>query len=64
MAEGVGRVLEKDRAHFIEIAYGSLVEVNCQLGVSSSLEYTTADDFLEIDSLRVVLPESALREGG
>ncbi|MCI6549580.1 MAG: four helix bundle protein [Prevotella sp.] len=34
IAEGFGRVSSKEKIHFIEIAYGSLMEVFCQLELS------------------------------
>ena len=44
IAEGMGRLSNKDRAHFIEIAYGSLMEVNCQLDVALRLGYITEEE--------------------
>lgn len=49
IAEGIGRISDKDRAHFLEIAYGSLMEVNCQLDVAKRLEYITNDELIEMD---------------
>ena len=49
IAEGVGRISNKDRAHFLEIAYGSLMEVNCQLDVAKHLGYITHDELTEMD---------------
>ena len=49
IAEGVGRVSVKDRAHFLEIAYGSLLEVNCQMDVAKRLEYITDEELAEVD---------------
>lgn len=39
IVEGMGRMAIKERIHFINIAYGSLVEVMCQLDISLSLGY-------------------------
>lgn len=39
IAEGMGRESTKERVHFIEIAYGSLMEVECQLEVAKRLGY-------------------------
>lgn len=39
IAEGSGRKSFKDQAHFVEIAYGSLMEVCCQLTVAVDLLY-------------------------
>ena len=47
IAEGMGRFSNKDRAHFIEIAYGSLMETNCQLEVACKLGYITDEEMRE-----------------
>ena len=49
IAEGMGRISDKDRAHFLEIAYGSLMEVICQLDVATRLKYITNDELIEMD---------------
>lgn len=41
IAEGTGRSSDKDFAHFIEIAYGSLLEVISQLQTAHQLAYVT-----------------------
>ena len=41
IAEGMGRFSIKERIHFIEISYGSLMEVMCQLEVAETLRYIT-----------------------
>jgi len=45
IAEGMGRASDKDQAHFIEMAYGSLLEVQCQLEISAELGYITLEEF-------------------
>ena len=45
IAEGMGRFAIKERIHFLEIAYGSLTEVICQLDISHSLGYISDDEF-------------------
>ena len=45
IAEGSGRSSIKEKIHFIEIAYGSLMEVYCQLQLSLDLSYVSIDDF-------------------
>ena len=45
IAEGFGRVSSKEKAHFIEIAYGSLMEVSCQLDIAKDLKYLRESDF-------------------
>ena len=39
IAEGMGRMSNRERIHFIEIAYGSLMEVMCQMEIAESLGY-------------------------
>ena len=51
IAEGVNRFSVKDKAHFIEMAYGSLMEVSCQIEIAEELGYVTADDRLSMDEL-------------
>lgn len=41
IAEGSGRYSVKEKIHFIEIAYGSLTEVLCQLDIAHDLSYIT-----------------------
>ncbi len=63
IAEGVGRISNKDRAHFIEIAYGSLLEVNCQMDVAKRLGYIIEEELESIDaeSLELARMLSGLR---
>ena len=51
IAEGVNRFSEKDKAHFIEIAYGSLMEVSSQFEIAEELEYISSEDRLSMDML-------------
>lgn len=39
IAEGMTRTSNKEKAHFIEISYGSLMEVYCQLQLATDLGY-------------------------
>ena len=48
IAEGMGRFSMKERVHFIEISYGSLMEVMYQLEVAELLHYITSEQ-LEIE---------------
>ena len=50
IAEGMGRTSNKEKAHFIEIAYASLMEVECQLDIAKKLEYINDNDLREIDA--------------
>lgn len=49
IAEGSGRSSNKEKVHFIEIAYGSLMEAFSQLQIAQDLGYITEAD---IDSIR------------
>ena len=51
IAEGVTRYSVKDKSHFIEIAYGSLMEVSSQLEIAEDLDYITLEDRLNMDKL-------------
>ncbi len=48
IAEGFGRVSSKEKVHFIEIAYGSLMEVSCQLDIAKDLKYLRESDFITL----------------
>ena len=49
LAEGSGRKSMKEKVHFIEIAFGSMTEVFCELQTASDLGYITE---LQFDELR------------
>ena len=51
IAEGINRYSVKDKSHFIEIAYGSLMEVSSQFEIAEDLGYITSEDRLSIDQL-------------
>ena len=44
IAEGMGRMAIKERIHFLEISYGSVIEVLCQLDLSHSLGYISEQE--------------------
>jgi four helix bundle protein len=46
IAEGMGRFSIKERIHFIEISYGSLMEVMCQLEVAELLKYIASNQLI------------------
>lgn len=50
IAEGCGRISVKEQIHFMEIAFGSLMEVYTQLQLAVDLAYLTEDDFAPIKS--------------
>lgn len=45
IAEGSGRFSNKEKIHFLEIAYGSLTEALCQLDIAHDLEYVNDEEF-------------------
>jgi four helix bundle protein len=49
LAEGSGRQSLKEKIHFIEISYGSLMEVFCELQTACDLGYMTEE---QLDNLR------------
>lgn len=51
IAEGINRYSVKDKAHFIEMAYGSLMEVSSQFEIAEELNYITGDERLSMDQL-------------
>ncbi len=51
IAEGMGRMAEKEQGHFINIAYGSLMEVLAQVDIAKDLEYITTEEYSEIDTM-------------
>lgn len=51
IAEGVNRFSVRDKAHFIEIAYGSLMEVSSQFEVAEELGYITTAERQNMDEL-------------
>jgi four helix bundle protein len=64
IAEGMGRVAIKERLHFLEISYGSVMEVMCQLDISHSLGYIDEHDLENAESLASTLTKvmSGLRK--
>jgi four helix bundle protein len=48
ITEGVSRFSEKEKARYIEISYGSLMEVAHFLFLAKSLQFISNEDFLKI----------------
>ena len=48
IAEGMSQESNKEQLRFIEIAFGSLMEVYCQLYLSMDLDYITKSQFDEL----------------
>ena len=49
IAEGFGRFSSKEKAHFIQIAFGSLNEVMCELELSLDENYITEEQLKNIE---------------
>ena len=56
LAEGSGRDSFKEKIHFIEIAFGSMTEVFCELQTACDLKYITED---QLNNLRPQFTEVA-----
>lgn len=52
IAEGWLRKSIKDKLHYLEIALGSLLEVETQMDISNALGFINEKDYLEFDNLR------------
>lgn len=64
ISEGTSRFSIKDKSHFIEIAYGSLMETYSQLQVATDLGYISHESIAQIAPLVIELRNklSALRK--
>lgn len=54
IAEGMSRSYEKERIHFLEISFGSLMETDCQLEIAKEINYITDEEYA-IENDRVSL---------
>lgn len=70
IAEGFGRFSSKEKAHFIEIAFGSVTEVLCEIELSLGEGYISQEEFKQVEErLSVIgkqlsgLHSSILRNG-
>ena len=61
IAEGLGRYSAKEQIHFLEIAYGSIREVDCQLDIACDLGYITSAELA--DTMALIEKISALIAG-
>ena len=50
IAEGTSRMSNKDKAHFIEMSYGSLMEVISQLQIAMDLGYITQQQYEDLQT--------------
>ena len=51
IAEDMGRIAEKEQGHFINIAFGSLMEVLAQIDIAKDLDYITNEEYKQVESL-------------
>lgn len=56
IAEGMTRYSNKDKIHFLEISFGSLMEVMSQIEVALEEHYITKDEF---DNMETLIAETA-----
>ena len=63
IAEGMSRYSDKEKAHFLEIAYASMMEVESQLDISVELKYISKEQYIAMsESIHLVGKQlSALR---
>ena len=55
IAEGFGRFSSKEKAHFLEIAYGSLTEVLCEMEISLDQHYVTLEQYDDVEKQIIVI---------
>ena len=48
IAEGLSRSTTKEQCHFLDIAFGSLMEVDCQLEIACDLSYIAKEEYKNI----------------
>jgi len=51
IAEGSGRQSFKDQAHFIELSYGSLMEVMSQIDIALDLNFINSEEHSRLENL-------------
>lgn len=51
IAEGLNRYSVKEKTHFLEIAFGSLMEVSSLFEIAEELDYITTEDLMSMDDL-------------
>ena len=61
IAEGLGRSTDKDRGHFMQIAYGSLIEVLAQLDLAHDIGFISTTEFERLE--KIIEEESKLLNG-
>ena len=50
IAEGTAKISPKDQFRFLEISYGSLMELMCQTEIALDLQYINQDQFSLIET--------------
>ena len=55
IAEGMGRFSDKEKLHFIEIAFGSLYETMSQIELALDFNYITQNEFNNMEEQVVVI---------
>ena len=55
IAEGFGRFSSKEKTHFIEIAFGSLTEISCELEISYELNFITKEEYEEAEKQIIII---------
>lgn len=49
IVEGMNRISDKEKSHFLEIAYASLMEVYCQIDIATDLGYINNSKYEELE---------------
>jgi hypothetical protein len=63
IAEGMSRVSDKEKNHFLEISTGSLMETMCQIEIAKRLGYVSKEDFrVEKEIYEIACMLSSLRK--
>ena len=63
-AEGMSRFSDKEKAHFLEISNGSLMETMCQIEIGKRLGYVSQEDYerMEKEICEIACMLSSLRK--
>ena len=51
IAEGMGRISNKEKCHFIEMAFGSLMEIMSQFEIAQELNYISENDLNNMETM-------------